>query len=34
MIDPDGNEAEINSRYLYGVPSVNSVLPLICCDCP
>ena len=20
MIDPDGNEAEINSRYLYGVP--------------
>ena len=20
MIDPDGNEAEINTRYLYGVP--------------
>ena len=20
MIDPDGNEAEINSHYLYGVP--------------
>jgi len=20
MIDPDGNEAEINPRYLYGVP--------------
>ena len=20
MLDPDGNEAEINTRYLYGVP--------------
>ena len=20
MIDPDGNEAEVNTRYLYGVP--------------
>ena len=20
MIDPDGNETEINTRYLYGVP--------------
>ena len=21
IIDPDGNEAEVNTRYLYGVPS-------------
>ena len=20
MLDPDGNEAEVNTRYLYGVP--------------
>ena len=20
MIDPDGNEAEVNTRYLYGIP--------------
>ncbi len=20
MVDPDGNEAEVNSRYLYGIP--------------
>ena len=20
MIDPDGNETEVNTRYLYGVP--------------
>lgn len=20
MVDPDGNEAEVNTRYLYGVP--------------
>ena len=20
IIDPDGNEAEINTRYLYGIP--------------
>ena len=20
IIDPDGNEAEVNTRYLYGVP--------------
>lgn len=20
MIDPDGNEAEVNSRYIYGIP--------------
>jgi len=24
MIDPDGNEAEINTRYLYGVPQRSS----------
>ena len=21
MLDPDGNEAEVNTRYLYGTPS-------------
>lgn len=21
MLDPDGNEAEVNTRYLYGVPT-------------
>jgi hypothetical protein len=21
MMDPDGNESEINTRYLYGVPT-------------
>ena len=23
IIDPDGNEAEINTRYLYGTPKRN-----------
>jgi hypothetical protein len=24
MMDPDGNETEINTRYLYGIPQRDS----------